>query len=342
MKRLRVLVLMHAELVPPESIEGQDEAEVNRWKMEYDVLATLPRLGHQVVGIGVEDDLKPIRDAMAEHRPQVVFNLLMHFHDAGIYDSAVVAWLELRKQAYTGCNPRGLLLAGDKSLSKKVLTYHRIRVPHSLTVPRNKVVKGLPKGLNFPLFVKSSSEHASTGIAQASIVNDIDELRERADFIHRNVGTAALCEEYIEGRELTIGVLGNKRLEVGPVWETFMENLPAGTPNIYTSKLKWDRAYQKRVGLRTGPAAELPEGLEERIARLARRIYRALGLSGFARIDMRLDKDDRVWVLEANPNPDLCFGEDFAEGFERRGYKYADLIQKIVSLGMRYEAPWKG
>ncbi|MEM7516031.1 MAG: D-alanine--D-alanine ligase, partial [Planctomycetota bacterium] len=316
------------------------EGEINRWKMEHDVLAALESLGHEIRSVGVEDDLKPVREALNEFRPHVVFNMLMHFHDAGIYDSAVVAWLELRKQPYTGCNPRGLFVAGDKALSKKVMSYHRIRSPRFLTVPPGKRIRSLPKGLEFPLFVKSRSEHASTGIAQASIVHDVDKLQERVEFIHRNVGTGALCEEFIEGRELTIGVMGNDRLSAGPVWETFMEKLPDGTPNIYTSKMKWDRAYQRKVGLRTGPADALPEGMEERITKMAKRLYRALGLSGFARIDLRMDARDRLFVLEANPNPDLCFGEDFAEGFDQFGTPYPKLIQKILNLGLRYEAPW--
>ena len=342
MKRLRVLVMMHSELVPPDSLERHSPEEINRWKMEYDVLAALGELGHEVIGVGVEDDLKPIRDALREIKPHVAFNLLMHFHDAGIYDSAIVSWLELRKQHYTGCNPRGMLVANDKALCKKVLSYHRIRAPRFLTVPRGRSVPRLPKKLKFPLFVKSSSEHASTGIAQASIVTDADQLRERVDFIHRNVGTGALCEEYIEGRELTIGVIGNRRLETAPVWEVFMDDLPEGAPNIFTSRVKWDLEYQKKIGLRTGTAKNLPPDKAKKIDHVARRIYRALGLSGFARIDMRMDDEGRVWILEVNPNPDLCYGEDFAEGFERVGYSYTKLIQKLLNLGLRYEAPWMG
>lgn len=341
MKRLRVLAMMHAELVPPESLEGLDPQEINRWKMEYDVLAALGSLGHEVLTVPVEDELKPVRVAIRDFKPHVVFNLLMHFHDAGIYDSAVVSWLELLKQPYTGCNPRGLLVANDKALSKKVLTYHRVRVPRFFSVPIGRSAPKLPKGLSFPLFVKSRSEHASTGISQASIVRDVKQLEERVEFIHRNVGTGALCEEFVEGRELTIGVMGNKRLETGPVWEVFMEKLPEGAPNIYTSRVKWNRAYQEQIGLRTGPAKELDDALAAKIDRAARRIYRALGLSGFARIDMRMDAEGRVWILEANPNPDLCFGEDFAETFERIGYSYDALIQKILNLGIRYDAPWR-
>ena len=342
MKRLRVLVMMHAELVPPESLEGHSKEEIIKWKMEYDVLSALEGLGHAVEVVGVEDDLKPIRLAMQRFRPEIVFNLLMHFHDEGIYDSAVVSWLELQKQHYSGCNPRGLLVANDKALCKKVLTYHRVRVPRFFTVPRGRSVSKPPHGIGFPLFVKSRSEHASTGIAQASIVRDAAKLAERVEFIHRNVGTAALCEEYVEGRELTIGVLGNQRLETSPVWEVFMDNLPDGAPNVYTSRVKWDQSYQKQIGLRTGPAEDLAEETAAKIDRVARRIYRALGLSGFARIDMRMDDEGKVWILEANPNPDLSFGEDFAEGFERRGYSYPQLIQKLLNLGLRYEAPWAG
>lgn len=341
MKPLRIAVLMHAELVPPQSLEGYTPEEIHRWKVEYDVVATLQNLGHKVEIVPVEDDFRPVRLALKEFRPHVAFNLLAHFHGAAAYESALVSWLELHKQPYTGCNPRGIFVANDKALCKKVLQYHRIRAPRFLTVPRGKAPSLRKGGLEFPLFVKSASEHASAGIAQASIVRDEEQLRERVDFIHRSVGTAALCEEYIEGRELTIGVLGNKRLELAPVWEVFFGELPSTAPRIMTSRLKWDLAYQKQVGLETGPA-ELDDETRTKIARLGRRIYRVLGLSGYARIDLRLDAQGRIWVLEANPNPDLCFGEDFAESFERVGYSYPQLLQKLVNLGRRYEAPWMG
>jgi D-alanine-D-alanine ligase len=341
MKKLRVAVLMHEDLVPPDSILGLTPTELNRFRVEHDVLTTLKDMGHDAQALGIEDDFAPLRRNLSEFKPHVVFNLLAHFHNAAIYESAVVSWLELHKQAYTGCNPRGIFVANDKALSKKVLSYHRIRAARFLKVMRGKTIHKLPKWLEFPLIVKSASEHASTGISQASLVRDLDHLRERVEFVHRNVGTAALCEHYIEGRELTIGVLGNQRLELGPVWEMNLDGLPESAPRIVTSKLKWDLAYQKQVGLETGPA-ELPEETLRKIQKMARRIYRALGLSGFARIDMRLDNQGKIWILEANPNPDLCFGEDFAESFEKVGYTYSQLIQKLLNLGMRYHAPWMG
>lgn len=340
MKSRRVLVLMHEELLPPESLEGQKPEDIDRWKMEYDVLAALDKLGHDAVSVGVRDELGPIRKAIEAHQPHVAFNLLMHFHDAGVYDSALVSWLELVKQPYTGCNARGLLLAGDKALSKKVLTYHRIRVPRFATFPLRRAVRSVPKRLRYPLFVKSASEHSSTGIAQASIVRDFDALKERVEFIHRTVGTAAIAEEFIEGRELTIGVLGNQRLTTFPAYELHFDSLPEGTANIATSKVKWDRDYQKKLGVRTAPA-KLTDAQTRDFERLAKRIYRALDLSGYARIDFRLDAEEKIWVLEANPNPDLCFGEDFAESAEKAGIGYADLVQRIVTLGQSYEPAWK-
>ncbi len=342
MRRLRVIVMMHAELVPPASMEGLSEDAIHQFKVELDVMTTLRELGHEVLGVGMEDDFAGLRHAVEQFKPHIVFNLLTHFHQAGIYDSAVVGWLELHKLAYTGCNPRGLLVANDKALAKKVLSYHRIRAPHFFSVARGKRVKRLPAKLEFPLIVKSRSEHASTGISQASIVRDQAHLEERVDFIHRNVGTGALCEQYIEGRELTIGVLGNARLETGPVWELTMPDLPESAPRIVTSRVKWDLAYQKVIGLETSQATDLSAAKAAEIDRIARRIYRAFGLSGYARIDLRMDEQDRIWILEANPNPDLCFGEDYAESFERRGYNYPELIQKILNLGLRYEPPWKG
>jgi len=305
LRKLRIAVLMHAALVPPKSIEGLSDEVIDLFKMEYDVCAALHNLGHEVVHVPVEDDLAPIRRVLRERRPHIAFNLLMHFHDAGIYDSAVVSWLELNKQHYSGCNPRGLFVANDKALCKKVFAYHRIRAPRFFVVGRGKKAKGLPKGLRWPLFVKSRSEHSSTGISQGSIVHDLDQLQARVKYVHDNVGTAALCEEYIVGRELTVGILGNKRVEVSPM-------------------------------------EDLDESKIAEIQRTARRIHRAVGLSGYSRIDMRLDAEGRVWILEANPNPDLCFGEDFAESFRRLGYSYPELLQKILNLGLRYEAPWMG
>jgi D-alanine-D-alanine ligase len=341
MKPLRVLALVHEELVPPDDLKGLTPEEIAPWKMEFDVRQALQQLGHEVRVLGVGDELAPIRDAIVEFEPHLVFNMLVQFHQTNAYASAVVSYLELLKIPYSGCNARGLLLAWDKVLSKKILTYHKVRVPRFLTVPRGRKVARAAK-LRFPLIVKSVSEQASAGLAQASIVRNADSLQERVEFVHRSVGTAAIAEEYIEGRELTVGVLGNERLEVLPVWEMFFDKLPDGAAPIATSKVKWDAAYQRRIGLHTGPARDLPPELTREIDRVARRVYRALQLSGLARVDLRLDHEGKVWVLEANPNPDLTRGEDFAASAAHAGVGYEELLQRVLNLGLRYEPAWKG
>jgi len=340
MKRMRVLALMHDHLVPPESIKGMDPDEVNNIRMEYDVREALRRLGHEVVVLGVADELAPIRAALSEVKPDVCFNLLTHFLDVGAYHAHVVSYLELLKASYTGCNPRGLLLAGDKALSKKVLNYHRIRVPRFAVFRHGAAVRSAGN-LRFPLFVKSVSEEASAGISQASIVRDLAELAARVEFVHRNIGTDAIAEEYIEGRELTVGVIGNERLTALPVQELMFDSLPDGTAPIMTSRAKWDLAYQKKIGVRTERAKDLSDGMAARIQRTAKRLYRALSLSGYARIDMRLSAEGHVFVIEANPNPDLCEVEDFAVSAQQAGLSYQKLIQRLIVLGQRYRPAWK-
>jgi D-alanine-D-alanine ligase len=310
------------------------------WKAEYDVMAALQNLGHQVRGLGVQTDVKPIRDAWAEFKPHVVFNQLEEFHSVGTYDCYVVSYLELLQQPYTGCNPRGLMLAHDKALMKKLLLYHRLPTPRFQVFPLGRNAKR-PKRLEFPILVKSLTEHASLGISQASVVWDDDKLAERVAFIHQSLHTDALAEEYIEGRELYVGVIGNERLQTYPPWELSFTKSSAGVANIATAKVKFDHDYQKRHGIVSGVAKDLPDGLPETLTRLCKRIYRVLSMSGYARVDLRLTAEGKLFVLEANPNPNLEFGEDFAESAEAAGLKYEQLIQRILNLGLRYDAEWK-
>lgn len=336
MKKRRVMVLAHADLVPPESAEGIDLSE-KEWKTEYDVVTGLRQLGHDVLAVGVRDDLLVIRTVVDDWRPHIAFNLLEEFSGVATYDQNVVSYLELLGVPYTGCNPRGLMLARDKALSKKILHYHRIAIPEFITVPVGRSVKR-PKELGFPLFVKSASEEASLGISQASIVEDETKLQERVAFIHQSVGTTALIERYIEGRELYVGVMGNRRTDVFPVWELDLSKMPEEAKRIATERVKWSRKYQNKYGITSGQAEGLPEGITERAQNIARLVYRALGLSGYARIDLRLDPYGQLYVLEANPNPQIAQGEDFAQSAELAGWSYPTLLQRILDLGLRWRS----
>jgi D-alanine-D-alanine ligase len=329
----RVLVLMHPDLIPPESNEGFSEQEASNWKTEYDVVSTLRTAGYDVKPLGVHDELRPIRDEIEGWKPDVVFTLLEQFQGEAIYDQNVASYLELMRVPYTGCNPRGLMLARGKDLSKTLVHYHRIPVPSFAVFPIGRKVKR-PRRLAMPLIVKSVSEDASWGISQQSVVDSDEKLAERVVFIHERIGTAAIAEQYIEGRELYVGVLGNDRLRVFPIWELDFGSLPQGSRPIATEKVKHDLEYQQRHSIDVGPAKDLSPQLVAGIQRAAKRIYRTLELDGYARIDFRLSAEGIPYYIEANPNPEIAKIEEFASAARHDGIEYPELIQRIVMLGI--------
>jgi len=338
-KPLRVLVLMHKDLVPPPDPASASEKERESWQCELDILGALKKLGHEARALGVQSDLGVIREAIEEWKPDIAFNLLEEFDGVAVYDQHVVSFLELMRKPYTGCNPRGMTLARDKALTKQILAWHRIRVPGFSVFPvRRKVVPS--RRLTYPLIVKSVSEEASLGISQASIVHDAAKLKERVEFVHAQLGTDAIAEQYIEGRELYVALLGNQRVTGFPIWEMFFASLPESTEPIATAKMKWDKKYQQKIGLTTSAAKDLPPALDQAIRRTCRRTYRALGLSGYARLDLRLTPDGHVYVIEANPNPNLEAQEDFAASAKAAGLAYPKLIQRILKLGLDWHPEW--
>jgi D-alanine-D-alanine ligase len=328
----RVLVLAHEGNVP----KDVTKAEVDpAWRMEWDVVNTLRRRGHTLLTVGVHDDLSPIRQSIDEFKPTIVFNLIEAWDDVGVFDQNVVSYLELLKIPYTGCNPRGLTLARDKALARKLLAYHRIPSPDFAVVPLGRKPM-LPKRLRYPLIVKSLTYESSTGISQASVVEDEDQLEERVGFIHDTILTPAIVEQFVDGRELYVGVLGNHRLRVFPVWEMDFAKMPDDNWRIATERVKWNVEYQKKHGIDTAEA-KLGEGVAPRIQHLARRTFRALELSGYARIDFRMGDDRKPYVIEANPNPQLAKEEDFAKSAQRAKMSYSRLLERIMALGLQWQ-----
>jgi D-alanine-D-alanine ligase len=300
----------------------------------------LRKAGHDVRALGLGDNLAELRSAITDWQPDIAFNLMEEFQGIVTYDQYVVAFLELMKQPYTGCNPRGMMISRDKALSKQILSYHRIPTPGFALFRRGQRYK-LPRKLKFPLFVKSATEDASVGISQASVVHDAERLKERIEFIHEQTNSDALVEEYIEGRELYVGVLGNDRLRTFPVWEMDFGTLPDVMSNIATRKVKWDRRYQARHGIQTRAARELPAGCAAYLDKMAKRIYRSLYLSGYARMDFRMRPDGSVFVLEANANPNISHQEDFADSAQSAGIEYSAVLEQIIRLGLNYQAAWR-
>jgi len=333
---MRILALVHRHLIPPATVEEGTDITAEPWRTEYDVISTLTGMQHEVQTLGVHDDLGEIRRLATEWKPHIAFNLLEGFDDITIFDQNVVSHLELLKLSYTGCNPRGMLLARDKSLSKKLLAYHRIPIPEFEVFRIGRPIRR-SKRLTFPLMVKSLTQEASIGISQASVVDSDEKLKERVTFIHESIRTSAIVEQYIEGRELYVGILGNQLLQALPVWELFFTNMPDGAKRIATDRVKWSVKYQKKYGIDSGPARDLPDARSEQLQHLCKRAYRALELSGYARIDLRLDDAGNPWVIEANPNPQIARGEDFAASAEKAGLNYDTVLQRIINLGLRWQ-----
>ena len=332
---------MHDYLVPPADVTGID-VNTAPWRTEYDVVKTLrDELEHDVHVLGVKDDLAGIRQANDEFKPHIAFNMMEAFHEVGTFDQNVVSYLELLRLSYTGCNPRGMLIARDKALSKKLLHYHRVLVPEFAVVPRGRKPKPSKK-LTFPMIVKPLNQESSIGISQASVVDDAAKLAERVQFIHDSIAGDAIIEQFVEGREMYCGVIGNQRLQVLPVWEMTFAKMPDNQHRIATERVKWSLKYQEKMGVDTGAAKELPEGAGDLVQHVTRRVYKILQLSGYARIDLRLDAQGKVYVLEANPNPQIARTEDFAESAKAAGLSYSALLQKILTTGMRWEADKAG
>jgi len=333
-RKLRVMMLVHSTLVPPEDLADPGDPRMETFRTEYDVKQALTALGHEVRVVGVYDDLAPVRRCIEEWKPQIAFNLIEDFAGVSAFDYYMVSYLAMMKIPYTGCNPRGLVLARDKALSKKLLAFHRIGVPEFTEFPFGRVVRPPPK-MKYPVIVKSLTEEGSVGIAQASFVENAEQLRERVALIHEKFQGDAIAEQYIDGRELYVTVLGNTRLTVLPIRELAFRETPEGRPRLATYKVKWDPKYRERWGIDYGFAGHLPNGVEEQVGKLCKRIYRILDLSGYARIDLRLTPEGELYVLEANPNPGIARDEDSTLSAKKAGIGYKDFIQLLIQLGLR-------
>jgi D-alanine-D-alanine ligase len=330
----RVLVLMHETLVPPDDITGCTPQQLDEFRTEYDVVRQLKASGHDVRCLGLADNLAELTRLIQDWRPHIAFNLAEEFQGQVSYDQHLVAYLELLKQPYTGCNPRGLTLSRDKALAKRILMAHDIVTPKFLVIDKGRKVPN-KHGLHYPLFVKSVVDDASYGIAKASLVHDAEALAARVAFIHDHIGSSALVEEFVVGRELYVAVIGNERPRCYPVWEMDFGTAMRDGVRIATRKAKWDRAFRERHSIGSH-AAKLAPAVQKTLQRQALAAYRALLLTGYARMDFRLSDTGELYLLEANANPCLTEAEDFARSAKAAGDDYAALLERIIKSGRRY------
>jgi D-alanine-D-alanine ligase len=332
-KKLKVLVLFDG--VSPTKID-QDfskEMKTKDWKTEADVMAALGQLGHTAEHLAIYDDVDLLRQKLQNFAPDVLFNLVERFKNNSGFDQNIVSFFEMQELPFTGCGSTGLTLCKHKGISKKILHYHGIHVPGFVVIPRGQRI-ARPKPLKFPLLVKPVKEEASYGISRASFVENDDLFKERCTFIHEKYDSDVIAEEYIEGREIYVSLMGNTRLTVFPMREMIWGESANGGPKIATYAAKWDEDYRKRNGLQNIFADGIDAALLAHIEETCKRIYRLLTIDGYARIDLRLTNDGRVYFIEANPNPILADDEDFALSASKAGLSYPQLIERIIRSGM--------
>jgi D-alanine-D-alanine ligase len=331
-KALNILMLIDLS-IPLAPDEFDDYLKTDDWKSDANVVRALKNLGHEVKMLGIHDDIRPLIQELEDDRPDLVFNLCEAFGNDREFEPHVVALLELFGVPYTGAGVTPLRVCKDKSLTKKILSYHRVRVPKFMVSPKSKPLKGLGK-FSFPAFIKPMSLEASEGIAQLSLAENEKQALERIRYINEKLGVDAIIEEYIEGRELYVGVLGNDRLMAFPPRELFFREVAEGDPKFATFRAKWDDEYRKKWGIDTGVARGISPETERSIMKLCKKIYRLLQMSGYGRIDLRLTPSGEIVFIEANPNPSIAREDDFARSAEKAGLDYEDLIARILRLGL--------
>lgn len=332
-RRLNITVLVDTTTIPTNDPHFNSTPETPT--TEYYVIAALRTLQHNVSVLGAKD-AGTIVNTLKEQKPNLVFNLTEQFGGDRRFDKNITALLELADVPFTGTSSTGLMLCRDKCLCKQLLSLHKIRVPSFIHLPADKLIF-VPKSIRFPLVVKPAFEDSSEGISNASLVANESALKERARFVHEHWQQAAIAEEYIEGRELYVSIIGNKKLIVFPIRECLFDSAAPEAPHLATYRVKWNEEFRKKWNIRFD-FADLEPAVVKNIERTCKRAYRILQIKDYGRIDLRLTPENKLVIFEANPNPDVARGEDVAESAEKAGISYEKFIERILHIALlRYE-----
>ncbi len=338
-ERLRILVLfeVHDPPAPDQEYERRMREEPD-WRTEGHVVNALKALGHEVHLGAIYKNPRDVIELVERRQPDIVWNFVQTFHNTRYFESHIAGVLELCRVPYTGCGHRALMLCQDKALSKKILKHHRVQVPPFLVSRRSQPMKSL-RGTIFPVMVKPLAEEGGVGISRDSFAETEEQALSRAAFLHERLKQDVIVERYVSGREIYVGLLGNDRIKVLPPRELKFTKVPEGEPKFASFKAKWDEGYRERWGIHSTFPDDLSETLQRSIATVAKRVFRALQMRGFGRIDLRLTEEGKIVVVEANPNPEIAQGEDIAEAAAKVGIPYDELIQRIVVLGLDRTSP---
>lgn len=337
MGKLKIAIIYDRVLVDEdeESASPAEKSPVTRTldkkEVEEEVAEALVKVGHEPVMHEVDGTTRSLV-ALAKVDCDLVFNLCESFADDDTADFKIAAFLELLKKKYTGAGTHGLLLAQDKAIAKKIFAFHGVHTPVFAKSYRGRL--DFSHDLQFPVIVKPAREDGSIGIEFSAVVSSIKELMERMDWLHQHFDSPVLIEEYIEGREMYVGIIGNAKPEALPIIELDLSKLPEGTPRIAGAEVKWGKGTKAYRDTKSAVAEGLPDETVFALQQAAIAAYQALELRDYGRIDMRLTDDGRVHVIEANPNPWLSSRAEFPMAARKSGRTYTELIGEIVELAM--------
>lgn len=337
MGKLKIVIIYDRMLVDEdeETASSTEKAPVTRTldkkEVEDEVADALVKLGHEPVMHEMDGTTKSLM-ALAKLECDLVFNLCESFADDDTADFKIAAFLELLGKTYTGAGSHGLMLAQDKATAKKIFAFHGVQTPVFAKSFRGRL--DFSHDLQFPVIVKPAREDGSIGIEFSAVVNSIRELMERMDWLHQHFDSPVLIEEYVEGREMYVAIIGNEKPEPLPIIELDLSKLPEGTPRIAAAEVKWGKGTKAYKDTKSAIATDLPEETVAALHHAAIAAYQALELRDYGRIDMRLAPDGRVHVIEANPNPWLSSRAEFAMAARKAGRTYTELVAEIVELAM--------
>jgi D-alanine-D-alanine ligase len=337
MGKLKILVLYDRVLVDEgdEAASGNDKAPVVRTldkkEVEEEVAEALTKLGHEPVMYELDGSQKSLL-GLARTDSDVIFNLAESFADDDTADFKIAAYLELIGKKYTGTGTHGLLLAQDKAIAKKIFAFHGIHTPVFAKSFRGRL--DFSHDLQFPVIVKPAREDGSIGIEFSAVVSSIRELMERMDWLHTHFDSPVLIEEYVEGREIYVGILGNEKPEALPIVELDLSKLPDGTPRIAAAEVKWGKGTKAYRDTKSVIPTDLSEETAASLQQTAVAAYQALELRDYGRVDMRLQPDGSAQVIEVNPNPWLSSRAELAMAARKSGRTYTQLVEEILELAM--------
>ena len=314
-----------------ERVEGERPKKKSPDEDVQEVYEALKKVGHNPVYVRLDGTRESLIE-LARSQTDLLFNLVESFAGDDSQDTNIAGYLELLGRRFTGAGSSGLYLAQDKTLAKKIFTFHGIHTPYFTTVYRGRIEHS--HDIQFPVIVKPAREDGSVGIQFGAVCNSIKELMERIDYIHAEFDSPALIEEYIEGRELYVGVVGNEKPVALPVVEMDLSKLPKGTPRIAGSEVKWEEDTEAYKATKPFFPEDLEEATVTRLQETAVQAFTALQLCDYGRIDFRLATDGTVHVLEVNPNPYLLASAEFAMAAKAAGRSYHELIAGIVDSAM--------